>query len=157
METALEEVVEEPKLAEMLDWWRRERHGKILPPVASVDPTRIPVSALPHVAVLDPPDADNRVRVRLTGSQLDLEIGIEPEALGIAILQAATEFLGQAFFGKIGDVRGHPRDREPRFWSVALIRVIIAVRPGRVSHNGLTTDLMKGDVLRGMARRGSYH
>lgn len=60
----------------MLDWWRGERNGSALPPASAVDPTRIPTAALPHVAVLDPPDADNRILVRLTGSQLDLEIGI---------------------------------------------------------------------------------
>lgn|GEM_PF-1940747 len=76
MESAPEVIIEEPKLAGLLDWWREERNGSVLPPVAAVDPTRIPVSALPHVAVMDPPNADNRILVRLTGSQLDLEVGV---------------------------------------------------------------------------------
>jgi len=76
LESAPEAIIEEPKLAGLLDWWRQEREGRVLPPVASVDPTRIPVSSLPHVAVMDPPNSENRILVRLTGSQLDLEIGI---------------------------------------------------------------------------------
>src|SRR5690606_7599102 len=42
----------------------------------------------------------------------DLEIRVEAEALRIAGLQAATEFLGQPRFGQIGDMRRHPRDSE---------------------------------------------
>jgi len=76
LESAPQIVIEEPKLADLLDWWDRERAGHTVPPLSSVDPTRIPVSVLPHVAVMDPPDADSRIHVRLTGSQLDLEIGL---------------------------------------------------------------------------------
>ena len=72
LESAPEAIIEDPKLALLLAWWRQERDGRVLPPLQSVDPTRIPVSALPHVAVMDPPDTENRILVRLTGSQLEV-------------------------------------------------------------------------------------
>lgn len=76
MDSAPETVVEDPKLAKLLHWWRQERNGLAMPPVHAVDPVGIPAELLPHMAVLNPPDADNRVQVRLTGSQLDLEFGV---------------------------------------------------------------------------------
>jgi len=68
-------AVKEPVLAEMLAWWRDQCANGALPPAAAVDPTRIPRSILPHIAVLEPPDKDGRIRVRLTGTELDREFG----------------------------------------------------------------------------------
>ena len=44
---------------------------------------------------------------------LDLEIGIEAERQNIAVMQFAAKFPLQGRFGKIGDVGGHARDRQP--------------------------------------------
>jgi hypothetical protein len=44
---------------------------------------------------------------------LDLEIGVEAEGLALAALQLAAELGGEAGLGEIGDVRRHPRHRQP--------------------------------------------
>ena len=51
----------------------------------------------------------------------DLEIGVEPEALGVARLQPAAELLGQPGLGQIGDVRGHARHRQPGCGRIAVV------------------------------------
>jgi len=81
----------------------------------------------------------------------DLEIGVEAEALGIACLQPAAEFFGQPGFGQIGDVRRHARDRQP-FGRGAVAAVILAVLPVGIGHDRLPPHLVKGDILRRMAR-----
>ena len=87
-----------------------------------------------------------------------LEIGVEAEGLGPvrvfrALLQTPSEFLGQACFGKIGDVRRHARHRQPCAGD-RTARIIIAAAPVGVGHDRLPTDFVKGNVLGAVPRRG---
>ena len=66
-------------------------------------------------------------------------------------MQAPPEFLGKARFRQIGDMRRHPRHRQPGIRSLAAI--IIAALPVRIGHDRLSSDFLKGDVLRGHGRR----
>src|SRR3546814_6738590 len=81
----------------------------------------------------------------------DLEIGVEAEALDVARLKPAPELLGQPFFGEIGDVRRHPRDREA-LGGRARAAIILAVLPVWIGHDRLPPDLVERDILRRMAR-----
>ena len=82
----------------------------------------------------------------------DLKIRIEPEAHRITVLQATTEFLGQPFFGQIGDVRRHARHGQARRWR--LVGRIGTARPHRISHDRLPANFVEGDILRAVAGRG---
>ena len=82
----------------------------------------------------------------------DLEIRIEPEAHRITILQAAAEFLGQPFFGQIGDMRRHARHGEAR--RRRFVGNICSARPYRISHDCLPANFVKRDILRAVAGRG---
>ena len=84
---------------------------------------------------------------------LDLEVGIERERRIVAVLEAAAEFAVQRRVREVGDVRAHARDREPAP-RVGAFGEIAALPPVGVRHHGLAADLVEGDVLRRMARRG---
>ena len=84
---------------------------------------------------------------------LDLEVGIEREALGRQVLQGAAELALQRLFGEVGDMRGHARHGQSVARLVAEFQVA-PLRPVGVGHDGLPADLVERDVLRGMPRRG---
>ncbi len=83
---------------------------------------------------------------------LDLEIGVERERAGLAVLQVAAELVLQRLFRKVGDVGGHARHREAVLRHDA-VRVVAAAAPVGIGHHGLPADLVEGDVLGRMAGR----
>ena len=84
-----------------------------------------------------------------------LKIGIEAEALGLTILKAAAEFFAERRFGKIGDVRRHPRDRKSGIGGLARA-IVCAFLPVRIGHHRLPPNLLKSNVLRRhLTRRGN--
>ena len=60
---------------------------------------------------------------------LDLEVGVEAEALGRQVLQVAAELALQRLLGQVGDVRGHARDGE----AVARLRAELQIAALRAS------------------------
>ena len=82
---------------------------------------------------------------------LHLKIGIEAEGDLVAILEIAAELVVQRIVGHVGDVRGHARHGEPFARAPALVE-IAALAPVGIGHHRLAADLVKGDVLRGVAR-----
>ena len=96
-------------------------------------------------------EALDKGRALIAQIALDLEIRIERECRQLAILHAAAELAMQRRVRQIGDVRGHPRDREAAMRMRALID-IAAIMPVRIGHHGLTAEFVEGDVLRRMAR-----
>ena len=82
---------------------------------------------------------------------LHLEVRIEAEGLGVTALQPPPEFLGQARFGKIGDMCRHAGDGEACARHLA-IGIIVAAAPERIGHDRLAPDFVKGDILRAVPR-----
>ena len=77
---------------------------------------------------------------------LDREVVVEVEVVGVLVLQVAPELAAHRLFGKIGDVREHPRRAQPpRRRSVGLV---VAVAERRVGLDRLAGDPVEGDVLR---------
>ena len=88
----------------------------------------------------------------MTEIALHLEIRIEAKRDFLAVLQVAAEFRVQGSIGQIGDVRRHTRNSESFARAFALVEVMPAMPIG-IGHNGLTTYLVEGNVLRGVSRR----
>src|SRR6516165_7880884 len=84
---------------------------------------------------------------------LDLEIGVEAVGDRTAVLQIAPELAVQRRLRKIGDVRRHAGDGEAARGAAAGTQ-IAARAPVGIGDDRLTADLVKGDVLRRMTRRG---
>ena len=81
----------------------------------------------------------------------DLEIGVETIGYFFAVLQVAAKLTMERRFRKIGDMRGHTRDRQTLGRVLGIVQIGAALPVG-VGHNRLATDFMKGDVLSGVAR-----
>ena len=84
---------------------------------------------------------------------LDLEVGIEAVGQACAVLQRAAELAVQGGLAEIGDVRRHARHRQAAGRAPAGVQVVAALPVG-IGHDRLAADLVEGDVLRRMARRG---
>lgn len=52
------------------DYWQRARGGADLPPVSAIDPTRLPISSLPYIVVIERNSENGRYRSRLTGTRV---------------------------------------------------------------------------------------
>ena len=85
---------------------------------------------------------------------LDLKVGIERKRRIVAVLKTAAELAVQCGVRQIGNVRAHARDREPAP-RIGALGEIPPAAPFRIRHHRLTADLMEGDVLGRMSRRGS--
>ncbi len=81
-----------------------------------------------------------------------LEIGIEAEGDRLPVLKPSAELAFQGQFRKIGNMRRHARHRQATLRG-AVLADVIALAPVGIGHDGLAADLVKGDVLRRMARR----
>jgi hypothetical protein len=54
----------------LFDYWCEARGTASMPPVDAIDPTRLPVSCLPYLSLLEVEQAPLRLRSRLTGTAL---------------------------------------------------------------------------------------
>ena len=81
---------------------------------------------------------------------LDLEhLAEQADRLGVVlrgVLQPAAEFPGQRLFGQIGDVGAHAGDGQAAGGYAAGAPVLSAL-PVWIGEDGLTADLLEGDVL----------
>ena len=88
----------------------------------------------------------------VTQIALHLKIGVKRKRRIIPVLKSAAKLAVQSRIGEICDVVAHSRDREsaPR---IGALCEIATVPPFRVRHHRLPANLVKGDILRRMARR----
>ena len=62
-----------------------------LPPVSIIDPTRLPLGCLPHIALLDVEASPLRFRTRLTGTGVVEALGIDHSGLYLDQIPGMTE------------------------------------------------------------------
>ncbi len=61
---------------ELYDYWRDARGTAPLPPIAALDPTRLPRSSLPYLSLLEVEENPFRLRARLIGTALVEQLGM---------------------------------------------------------------------------------
>ena len=106
-----------------------------------------------HVEIGVRIEALDEDRALVTQVGFNLKIRVEGKGARRAVLEIAPELAMQRALGEIGDVGRHARDAEALAGPRALDQ-IAPVPPVRIRHDRLPADLVEGDVLRGMARRG---
>ena len=85
---------------------------------------------------------------------LNLKIRIKAVSDFFAVLQIAPEFSLQCGFRQISDMRRHARHSEAFARAIAAVEIAPAFKI-RIGQNRLSANLVKGDILRRMARRSS--
>ena len=63
---------------QLYDYWRDARGTAPLPPIAALDPTRLPRACLPYLSVLEVEAHPFRLRSRLAGTAMVEQIGSNP-------------------------------------------------------------------------------
>ena len=74
---------------------------------------------------------------------LDREVVVEVVVVGVLVLQIPPELAAHRLFGKVGDMREHPGDRQPFFRLFGVIAVI----PLCIGHDGFAADPVEGNGL----------
>ena len=71
------DVVPDPRLAALLDYWQNLKKGDRLPPRAALDPSALPADLMPHFFLYDVTREPLDYRMRLAGSMLCATVGYE--------------------------------------------------------------------------------
>jgi hypothetical protein len=77
----------------LYDYWCQARGDVTLPPLAALDPLRLPVAALPYLAVLEVEPSPLRFRSRLTGTRVVEALGVDHTGLYMDEIPGTTEQL----------------------------------------------------------------
>jgi hypothetical protein len=64
-------------MRDLYDYWCEARGGASIPPVSAIDPMRLPRSCLPHLSVLEVEPSPFRLRPRLMGTALVVQLGTD--------------------------------------------------------------------------------
>lgn len=68
-EHALRRLSEEPILLNLFTYWDQKRNGRALPDRRDIDPTEMPPTILPHLALMELFPGD-RIKLRLVGTEI---------------------------------------------------------------------------------------
>ena len=97
---------------------------------------------------------DFELQVEVGGGGLLCEFGAQLRALFARLDRAPPEFAVHGGVGEVSNMRHHAGDGQAD--AGAALAGVIAVEPGRVLHDRLAADLVKGDGLSALARSGSH-
>ena len=119
-------------------YWCDSRSEGGLPPVGSIDPTRLPRACLPFIALLDVEASPLRFRTRLTGTGVVEALGIDHSGLYLDDIPGMTE--------QIKRIAWCARERRPY-----LSDAPVSFAPNDYKHYTVLT-LPFGDAARGVER-----
>ena len=77
----------------LYDYWCQARGAAALPPVAALDAMRLPIAALPYLAVLEVEPSPLRFRARLIGTRVAEALGVDHTGLYMDEIPGTTEQL----------------------------------------------------------------